>query len=83
MTYPTNEQHQVDVPYGMAEVSREAFWRRVRSETRNIHPSSERFHTDWMFLGTRSAWGWTSHGYATAHDAEPERFALANVGAQP
>jgi hypothetical protein len=68
------------IPEGMTEVSREEFWARVRTETRNIHPSSEKFHTDWVFLGSRGVWGWTSRGYKGPFDhegAEPERFAIA------
>lgn len=70
----------VDIPHGMVEVSREEFWSRVRSETRNIHPRSERRHTEWVFVGSSHLWGWASRGYAGPFDhegAEPERFAIA------
>jgi len=68
----------MSIPHGMTEVSREVFWDRVRSETKNIQPRSERDHTEWEVVATRERWGWTSEGYATPHfPDEPERFAIA------
>ena len=66
------------MPRGMREVSHDEFWRMVKSESRNIHPTSERYHTDWAVVGTRQPWGWCSSGYASYHHLdEAERYAVA------
>ena len=66
------------MPAGMREVPKEDFWRLVMSERRNIHPTSERYHTDWFVVGTRQAWGWCSTGYCSdRHLGEMERYAVA------
>lgn len=69
-----------DVPHGMVEVSREDFWARVMAERRNVHPSPERYSTNWMIVGTSNRWGWSSRGFCGPFDyqgAHPEVFALS------
>lgn len=66
------------VPHGMTEVPKEVFWAKVMAEKRNIHPSSERGHTNWRFVNSHSLWGWTSRGFVQTC-AEPEVFALTNA----
>lgn len=66
------------MPAGMREVSKEEFWRLVKAERRNIHPTSERYHTDWFVVDPRQAWGWRSCGYCSdRHLGEVERYAVA------
>lgn len=72
----------MNVPHGMTEVTRDVFWKHVMSETRNIHPFSERNCTNWQFVESRRPWGWSSEGYATPHYIdEAEQFALVEVSA--
>jgi len=75
------QTQRVDVPAGMHQVSKEQFWNAVMSEKRNIHPSSEKFYTNWMIVGTQTRWGWTSRGFAGPfqHDGAPTEV-FAHVG---
>lgn len=73
------------MPVGMVEVTHDEFWAAVKAETRNIHPHPERHHTDWMVVGTRQQWGWTSRGFAGPFDhdgAPPEVYALRAVSGE-
>lgn len=66
------------VPAGMTQVSKEEFFKDLMAEARNVHPASEKFSTDWMLVGTKNRWGWSSRGSCGPFDyrgAPPEIFA--------
>jgi hypothetical protein len=71
------------IPEGMHEVAKAEFFRRLMITTLNIHPRSEKTHTDWMIVGTHERWGWSSRGWGGpfAHQGgAPEVYALADAG---
>jgi hypothetical protein len=51
------------IPSGMRTVTKEEFWKRVMSETRDVMPRPERNYTAWEFTQSRQRWGWCSEGY--------------------
>lgn len=71
------------IPANMREVTKDEFWVWVMKTTLNIHPTPQRFHTDWKSLATGKNVGWTSHGYATPFNAPAEKFAINKQGVTP
>ena len=66
------------VPAGMTQVSKEDFYKALMAEARNVHPASEKYSTDWVLVGTKNSWGWSSRGWCGPFDyrgAPPEIFA--------
>lgn len=67
---------KITIPVGMVEVSQDEFWRRVMSETRNIHPFPERHQTNWRVVNTRTRWGWVSEGYGSPYSGTAPVYAV-------
>jgi hypothetical protein len=63
-------------PPNMTQVGHDDFWAAIMAEKRDIHPSSERYCTNWMFAHSHQLWGWTSKGYLRNVDRR-EEFWLA------
>lgn len=81
---PATAEYSSEVPGGMLEVSEEQFWAAVRATELNVHPTPNRFDTDWTVVGSRHVWGWVSQGFAGPFDYEgkqPKRYALTRGAA--